>query len=253
VSGTCRTKDFVRAWECRELVGAKNLIGLLSRTLAARLRGRLRASIRRRRLQRVLRVHPEPGSKLCVVGRPSEHVAASDSRRHAVPRPGLRARLQSGFRYGGLGRNWHRYSRRCLSRRTRSLGGVNSYVRTYIVDPTGRRVGWFLSLDVTALRPTPAARAPCQLPYHCACPSPGGMSRTAVSGLSNRSDAGRRTRPAVASASRLDRPSTLDGSTGSTTSSAPDGLWGGLRWASGLGSGRPSGMNAAPVRRPPLG
>jgi len=50
-----------------------------------------------------------------------------------------------------------------------SLGRLSSFpemnVRTYIVDRTGRRGVWFLSLDVTALLPTLVARATYRLPY----------------------------------------------------------------------------------------
>jgi uncharacterized protein YqjF (DUF2071 family) len=50
-----------------------------------------------------------------------------------------------------------------------SLGPLSNFpemnVRTYIVDPNGRRGVWFFSLDVTALVPALVARATYRLPY----------------------------------------------------------------------------------------
>ncbi len=49
------------------------------------------------------------------------------------------------------------------------LGPLSTFpetnIRTYIVDPTGRRGVWFLSLDITRLLPTAVARLGYRLPY----------------------------------------------------------------------------------------
>lgn len=49
------------------------------------------------------------------------------------------------------------------------FGGLSTFpetnVRTYIIDPNGRRGVWFLSLDITRLAPTLVARVSYHLPY----------------------------------------------------------------------------------------
>ena len=52
-------------------------------------------------------------------------------------------------------------------------------IRTYIVDPAGRRAVWFFSLDVTRLIPALVARVSYQLPYCWATMS---IAQTAVDG-----------------------------------------------------------------------
>jgi uncharacterized protein YqjF (DUF2071 family) len=100
-------------------------------------------------------------------------------------------------------------------------------VRTFIVDPTGRRGVWFLGPYGTALLPAPVARATYRHPYCWAAMS--------LSGRGD-GDGGERTiesvrrwpsgAPIAALASRSDRPPGREMSTSATASSAPDGLWG---------------------------
>src|SRR5665647_996932 len=133
------------------------LAGLLARPTTTRFRRRFRAAIRRRRLRRVLRVHPEPRPQLCVVRRQGEvrcgqFVQPGSELDELGSEPLILSyqvdvgRLPNGLGGWGVSRNSLRYARRYRRWWTVPQRGVNSYMKS-IIEPR-------FNMTITCQRPS---------------------------------------------------------------------------------------------------